>query len=319
MKVEAVPYLCCPVCAAGLAGAGRALRCPAGHAFDVAREGYVNLLTGRSSHPGDSLAMVAARVQFLAAGHYRFLARAITAAALRHGYGPPPAPGTAQPGAAGLAVDVGGGTGYHLAAVLEADPALVGLVLDASKAAARRAARAHPRCAAVVCDAWSRLPLAGGCARLVLSVFAPRNGPELHRIMHAGGVLVVATPTAGHLAELVSRLDLLRVDPVKRARVEASLGGCFTALDEQVHTSSLELAHADVVALVGMGPSARHLDPAGLARRVAALAEPVEVTASVRVTAYRPRSAPLPGHPGHPGRPGQADRSTSSQPPGVPW
>ncbi|HET8682250.1 MAG TPA: 23S rRNA methyltransferase [Micromonosporaceae bacterium] len=325
LRVEALACLCCPVCAAGLAPAGRALRCPAGHSFDIARQGYVSLLTGRSPHPGDSPAMVAARVRFLAAGHYRFLAGAIAAAAVQHGYAPPPSTpsaarlavdasrGTGRHLAEGLALDVGGGTGYHLAAVLDAEPALAGLVLDASKAAARRAARAHPRCAAVVCDAWSRLPLADGCAQLVLSVFAPRNGPELHRIMHAGGVLVVATPTAGHLAELVSGLDLLHVDPAKRDRVEASLGGWFAPLAEEVHASRLELARADVAALVGMGPSAWHLDPAELARRVAALAEPVKVTASVRVTAYRPRRTPPPG------QPGQADRSTSSQPPGVPW
>ncbi|HZN17799.1 MAG TPA: 23S rRNA methyltransferase [Micromonosporaceae bacterium] len=314
MRVEALPYLCCPVCTAGLARAGRALRCPAGHAFDVARQGYVSLLTGHSRHPGDSPAMVAARVQFLAAGHYRFLAEAIAAAALQHGYAAPPAPGTAPPapdtppttpgtappapGVSRLAVDVGGGTGYHLATVLAAEPALVGLVLDASTAAARRAARAHPRCAAVVCDAWSRLPLADGCARLVLSVFAPRNGPEFHRIMHPSGVLVVATPTAGHLAELVSRLDLLHVDPAKQGRVEASLGGWFAPLAEEVRTARLELDRADVAALVGMGPSAWHLDPAELSRRVAALAEPFEVTASVRVTAYRPRPGPQPGRPG---------------------
>lgn len=297
MRTGALSYLRCPVCRAELAVSGATLRCAAGHAFDIARQGYVNLLTGRSRHPGDSPAMVAARARFLAAGHYRFLAEAIAAAAPE-----PPAPGpavtarrTAAPGPPGptprpeLAVDVGGGTGYHLAAVLDVQPALVGLVLDASKAAARRAARAHTRALAAVCDAWSQLPLADGAARLVLSVFAPRNGPELHRVLRADGALIVATPTADHLAELVSRLDLLQVDPTKRARIEATLGRRFTVLAEEVHSSGLRLTRADVTALVGMGPSAWHTDPEELAGRVAALAEPVAVTASVRVTTYRPR------------------------------
>jgi 23S rRNA (guanine745-N1)-methyltransferase len=54
----------------------------------------------------------------------------------------------------GLVVDVGAGTGHHLAAVLDALTAHHGVALDVAKAAARRAARAHPRAAAVVCDVW---------------------------------------------------------------------------------------------------------------------------------------------------------------------
>jgi 23S rRNA (guanine745-N1)-methyltransferase len=37
-----------------------------------------------------------------------------------------------------------------------------------------------------------------------------------------------------------------------------------------------------------MGPSAWHTDPAGLAARVAALAEPVRVTLAVRLTTWHP-------------------------------
>ena len=58
----------CPVCAepltAATAGTTRALRCPRGHSFDTARQGYVNQLAGRSPHTGDSAEMVAARADF---------------------------------------------------------------------------------------------------------------------------------------------------------------------------------------------------------------------------------------------------------------
>ena len=52
-------------------------------------------------------------------------------------------------------LDLGGGTGHHLAAVLDRAPDAVGVVLDSSAYAARRAARAHPRALAVVADSWA--------------------------------------------------------------------------------------------------------------------------------------------------------------------
>jgi len=240
----------------------------------VARQGYVNLLPGHVRHTGDSAAMVDARAAFLGAGHYRFVLDALVELARAHDNG--------------LLVDVGGGTGYHLAGLLDALPAASGLVLDASKAAARRAARAHPRAAAAVCDAWSRLPLVDGCAALVANVFAPRNGPEFHRLLRPDGVLLSVTPEPAHLAELVSALDLLQVDPAKPDRLAASLSE-FTPIEEVPLSRPLSLSHADVATLVTMTPSARHQAPSALANAVNALPAPVTVTAAVRVTAYRPR------------------------------
>ena len=57
----------CPVCGAALEPQGAAWRCAQGHCFDVARQGYVNLLTvtqKHSRHPGDTREMVAARRAF---------------------------------------------------------------------------------------------------------------------------------------------------------------------------------------------------------------------------------------------------------------
>ena len=115
-----MPYLRCPVCRLGLVELDAAVRCPRGHSFDRAKQGYVHLTANPVAHPGDSARMVDARAGFLAAGHYDFIAAALAAAAT-----------AANPGA-GLIVDVGAGTGYHLAAVLDANPGAVGLAVDVS-------------------------------------------------------------------------------------------------------------------------------------------------------------------------------------------
>jgi 23S rRNA (guanine745-N1)-methyltransferase len=278
---DVVGFLACPQCGAGLARAGPVLRCPAGHAFDIARQGYVSLLPpGGRAPAGDSAPMVAARADFLAAGHYGSLARELAAAARAAVTGT---------GAPGCVLEVGAGTGYYLAAVLDALPDRAGLALDASKFALRRAARAHPRIGAAAADAWRRLPVADGAAAAVLDVFAPRNGAELRRVLHPAGRLLVVTPGRGHLAELGGPLGLLSVDPRKEERLAGTVGPYFQLLEQRPHAAALQLDHRDVAAAVGMGPSARHADPAVLAARIRELPAPVPVTLSVTLSVFGPR------------------------------
>lgn len=270
----AVALLACPVCGQQLEADRAGLRCAVGHAFDRARHGHVTLLPpGGSPHVGDSATMVGDRADFLAAGHYAGITAALADAALA---GPPPR----------TLLDSGGGTGAHLAGVLDRAPAAVGVVLDASRYAARRAARAHPRAMAVVADSWARWPVRDGSVDRVLVVFAPRNGAETARVLSPAGRLVVVTPAADHLAELVGPLGLLHVDPAKTDRLAATLEPHLRPAGTAGHRSVLELDRLAVRTLVGMGPHARHLAAGELAARVATLPEPVEVTVAVDVGSW---------------------------------
>jgi 23S rRNA (guanine745-N1)-methyltransferase len=265
-----VAALACPVCGDGLSRQDAALRCARGHSFDVARQGYVNLLAGTGSAragTADTAAMVADRADFLAAGHYAPLAALVAERV-----------GTPD----GLIVEAGAGTGYYLAATLDRRPDAVGLALDVSPAALRRAARAHDRLGAVGWDVWRPWPVRDGVADVVLDVFAPRNGPQFHRVLRPGGLLVVVIPEADHLAELGKAAGLLAVDPHKPERLADTLGDRFDLLDSTPLRYPMTLPPADVSRVVGMGPAGHHARPVESGG-------PRSVTASFLVSRYRVR------------------------------
>lgn len=230
----------CPVCQQPLSLADRALRCPAGHTFDVARQGYVNLLGRAAPHNADTAAMVAARQRFLGAGWYAPIVEAV---------------GRALEGRRRI-VEVGAGTGHYLAAALSrpgAEDAL-GLATDVSVPASRRAARAHPQMAAVVADTWAGLPLLDGVADAVLCVFAPRNPDEFRRILVPGGRVVVVVPGPGHLLELRKAHGLLDIEEHKAQRIAEGLWHATV----ETRTFALRLDAQAATDLVGMGPNAFH-------------------------------------------------------------
>uniref|UniRef100_UPI0035712055 methyltransferase domain-containing protein n=1 Tax=Nocardia niigatensis TaxID=209249 RepID=UPI0035712055 len=185
-------------------------------------------------------------------------------------------------------LEIGAGTGYYLGAVLDAVAGARGVALDVSKAAARRAARAHGRAGSVLADAWRGLPVRDGVMGAVVSVFAPRNAEEVARVLAAQGRFVVVTPTARHLGELIEPLGMVSVDAAKENRLAESLGERFELVGRDAVEYEMALSHEDVANVAAMGPSAFHLAE-GRAERIAALPDPMPVTASVTISVYRLR------------------------------
>ncbi|WP_338886201.1 methyltransferase domain-containing protein [Rhodococcus sovatensis] len=275
MLSDVVDVLICPHCGAGVDLVDRTVLCDRGHTFDVARQGYVSLLSGSAGKiVGDSAEMIAARTEFLDGGHFAPVSDAVVDAV----------------GQRETILEVGVGSGHYLAAVLERTGGR-GVGVDVSKAAARRAAQAHPAIGSVVADVWRGLPVRAGSIAAVTCVFSPRNAVELRRVLEPDGILIVVTPTARHQQELIGTLGLIGVDEDKARRLGDSLAGKFDLLDRTSVEYRMHLGHTEVESLVAMGPSARHTTESSRRESISDLPDTVEVTASVVVGTYARRAS----------------------------
>ena len=179
----------CPICMSALAREGKTLRCGSGHSFDVARQGYVNLLPVQHKHslqPGDTRQQVLARRAFLETGAYTPIVEAVCALAGRYASGP--------------VLDVGCGEGYYGVQVAEAlGTALTGL--DISKEAVRCAAAKYKQ-AQWICGTAAHLPIADESVGLVMSMFALTMPEEFARVLKTGGIYLQVLAAEDHLLGL---------------------------------------------------------------------------------------------------------------------
>lgn len=267
----------CPSCQQALERQPRAWRCPAGHSFDVAREGYVNLLLAQqrnSPEPGDSAEMVRARREFLEAGHYQPLRDA----ALE----------LLAPLGLDTLLDVGCGEGYYTAAFPDVAREVIGL--DIAKSAIRLAARRRFDLTWLVASG-AHLPIAGGSIDLVASFFCPLHTQELERVLKPGGSVLLATPGPDHLYSLRAAL-FEEVRPHEPEKFIATFGDRFALCDQREIAFDLDLDTLQLRQLVSMTPYAWKAHPE---RRVALEAAPrFKTRAQLRLMRFSLRERPAP-------------------------
>ena len=183
MNTETFKELACPLDGSPLFRDGIALRCASGHTFDIASQGYVNLLPvqkKRSLDPGDSKLMVAARRRFLNAGHYAPIAAAVNRTVMSDLTATTPT----------VCLDAGCGEGYYLrqlAAAAQADGVPLALLgLDISKWAVLAAAKQQKQATWVV-GSNASLPVMPATIDRVLCLFGFPVYPEFARVLKPGG------------------------------------------------------------------------------------------------------------------------------------
>lgn len=256
----------CPVaaCREPLVIGERAWTCGQAHTYDVAREGYANLLVThqrRQRVPGDSAEMLRHRRAFLDGGWYTPLAEHLASAYAR--------PETSV-------LDVGCGEGYYTR-----DWPVELWAVDIAKAAVRMAAKrsSSERAHYAVASAYD-LPVVDHSVDVVLSVFAPLHSPEFVRVVAPGGVVVTVTPGPEHLHGVKARLF---AEPERHPDT-----GPFAeqALATERLRYDITLPTPDAVAhLVGMTPYAWYVDEA--TRAAVAAAAPLSTAVDFLVSSYR--------------------------------
>ena len=179
-----------PICGEQLNFAGKSYRCPNRHSFDIARQGYVNLLPVQGKHslnPGDTKEQVLSRREFLETDTYLPILDNLIDAAKGLDI-------------QGELLDVGCGEGYY-AARLSEELGLPLTGLDISKEAVRCAAGAYKR-QQWLCATAAHIPVEDGSADLITSLFALTLPEEFHRVLKDGGYFLQVLAAQDHLLGL---------------------------------------------------------------------------------------------------------------------
>lgn len=189
----------CPVCSERLVLSGRTLRCDNNHCFDLAKEGYSNLLLANqknSKEPGDSKVMLGSRRDFLSAGFYQPLADKIV--------------GLLEPylSVESNLLDCGCGEGYYSEQIYQAlGCAIKGIDIarDGVRMAAKRFKTLGANAEFSVASSFA-LPLPDHQLDAIVQVFAPVSETELLRVLKPGGVYCDVSPGPKHFTQLKQKL-----------------------------------------------------------------------------------------------------------------
>ncbi len=275
----------CPLCQSPLQPAADTWRCDGSlnpkktaHPFDVARQGYVNLLPvqqKKSKAPGDSQASIEARKRFLNAGHYQPLqalicqkmAELLVKDELI----------SKQKSKPVNWLDIGCGEGYYTQAmaqtgmdtIIAADiskPAVVELAkankathslwyqkevtVDAKLAEGSKTAVIYP-----LVTSAAHLPLRKHSINGISSIFSPILPTAFNDVLTSKGYLIIAKPDAGHLSAVREALfdDVREHDSDKFLQ---DLAPYFTLLNTYNVSTELTLSADDLADLLTMTPYA---------------------------------------------------------------
>ncbi|MGY0613943.1 23S rRNA (guanine(745)-N(1))-methyltransferase [Vibrio sp. FJH11] len=191
----------CPLCHQPLTLNDKTFKCENNHQFDMAKEGYVNLMPAhhkRSKDPGDNKEMMQARRRFLEGNYYDPMRQEVARLCSKY-----------TEGTSHQLLDIGCGEGYYTDQVQQSlqaqDKNAVTFGLDISKVAIRYASKRYPQCLFSVASSH-RLPFSDQSLDAILRIYAPCKAEELKRVVKDNGVVITVTPASRHLFQLRERI-----------------------------------------------------------------------------------------------------------------
>ncbi|WP_340693540.1 putative RNA methyltransferase [Hyphomonas sp.] len=260
--LDRVP-LACPHDGTPLTRTEGTLHCAQGHAFDIARQGYVHLLPvalKATKAPGDDVSMVAARRRVLDTGLFAPVSDALIKC-VRDVLNDAPADR--------LLLDAGCGEGHYTQALAAALPDRVVVGVDVSKPAILSAARRYRTLAWIVATNV-RLPIQPGRSALIACLFGFPAWAHWALCQQRGQTVLTIDPGPEHLIELREQLY-----PSVRRHPPPDGQAALTAGYELVGTSGVTAVGtvSGAADLLEMTPHGRRADAAALERiKSAALA-----------------------------------------------
>ncbi|MCF6204618.1 MAG: 23S rRNA (guanine(745)-N(1))-methyltransferase [Methylococcaceae bacterium] len=244
-----MPYIC-PVCQTSLIKhiPSQGYFCKNKHHFDLAKEGYLNLLPSqhkKSKEPGDSRVMMRARRHFLEDGFYQPMAKAVVAMIENY----------KTKDSTQRILDVGCGEGYYcrqIEALSEEGMSLIELHgIDIAKnailAAAKKQGNAH-----FIVASNKRLPYANNYFDWVMRIYAPSNDAEIERILKQNGHLLIVTPGPRHLWQLKEFI----YKKVNEHNIQVDLPKGFKLVESQQVSYKIQPNQEQRMALLQMTPFA---------------------------------------------------------------
>lgn len=234
--------LLCPKCSEELNIENRSYRCCNNHCYDIAKEGYVNLVLANKKHsanPGDSEDSLRARNIFLNKGYYQKLAEGLTSVIDRY----------LKDGQ--FLLDAGCGTGYYLNYIIShAERKLQYFGTDLAKKGVSMAAKSCPQATLFVGNVF-HLPVKDESLDCLMSVFCPYSAEEFYRVIKKNGYVIAVTPGKRHLYQIK---EVVYEKPYLNAENGYDLPGFELSEQFNITYNAFFKENEDIVTLWSMTP-----------------------------------------------------------------
>jgi len=181
----------CPICNSRLNIVNNTLKCAENHSFDLAKQGYINLLVNKGSKNkihGDSKEMLYARKLILSKGYYKEISCNLNTIINSFGID-------------NKVIDIGSGIGYYLDQLQKSNDKNTYYGIDISKEGIKEASRINKEISYVV-GTNNQLPFLDNSADIIYSIFSPINLEECLRVIKSKGHIITISPNQNHLGEL---------------------------------------------------------------------------------------------------------------------
>ena len=187
-------HLLCPICKSPLLRSEKTYTCDSNHSYDIAKEGYVNLLPVQkknSKNPGDNKEMINARRSFLESGYYSPLADLIIS--------------TIDHKENTTLLDAGCGEGYYTGQIAAKFNNIKILGFDISKEAIKKAAKKYKSQFFFIAGITD-VPINNNSIDTYLTIFAPLDASEINRILTEDGQVIIISAGPNHMKEIAEEI-----------------------------------------------------------------------------------------------------------------